>query len=124
MPVPLKMFRKPPPKELVDDILRSCGLQGMHDLRWFSRGELKLDGISDWLPLLEPYYIPCKARRFLTSSEMDSARLITVLRHICRPWDHDLITQERLYQDSKQTLYQIQPLTTDVSGFCLLVEFV
>jgi hypothetical protein len=84
---------------------------------------LRLDGVGEWLPLLEPYYIPCKARRFLLSGEMDSARLITILRHVCRQWDHDLSAQERLYKDAKQTLYQIQPLTTDVSGFCLLVEF-
>ena len=48
-----KLFRKEPPKELVDSILRATGLIGMTDLRWFTKEELVLQGYEEWLPALE-----------------------------------------------------------------------
>lgn len=118
-----RLFRVTPPKELVIEILQHLRLLGLHDLRWFTREELNLDTLDEWLPLLEPYYIPCKARRFL--SEMDATRIVTIVRHILQPHGYELHTQERMYKTSKATLYQIQPIQshTDLSGNDLLVEF-
>ena len=116
-----KLFRKPPPKELVELILRSCGFHGLHDLRWFSKSELRLE-VEEWLPTLEPYYLPCKAKRFL-HGDIDASKLITILRHIIRVYDYDLLAQERLYKDSKQTLYQIRTQIFDLSGMSHTVEF-
>ena len=120
----IKLFRKEPPKELVDFILRSTGLLGMIDLRWFTKEELVLDNYQEWLPLLEPYYLPCKASRFLYD-EMNSAKLITIFRHIVRPHGYDLHAHERLYKEEKHTLYQLQPKNPyrDLSGNFLTVEF-
>ena len=119
-----KLFRKEPPKELVDSILRASGLLGMIDLRWFTRDELVLTGYEEWLPSLEPYYLPCKASRFL-HGEMDCAKLITIFRHILRPHGYDLHVQERLYKEHKHTMYQIQPTNPfrDLSGASAFVEF-
>lgn len=119
-----KLFRTVPPKELVESILRSSGLLGVHDLRWFSKDELKLDEQDEWLPQLYPYYLPCKAKRFLHDI-LDGARAITIVRHILRPHGYDLHVQERLYRDQKQSLYQIQPLHAfkDLSGVSLEVDF-
>lgn len=119
-----KLFRKEPPKELVDSILRASGLLGMIDLRWFTRDELVLIGYEEWLPTLEPYYLPCKASRFLYG-EMDCAKLITIFRHILRPHGYDLHVQERLYRQHKHTMYQIQPTNPfrDLSGASAFVEF-
>ena len=119
-----KLFRKDPPKELVDFILRATGLIGMTDLRWFTKEELALEGYEDWLTGLEPYYLPCKATRFL-HGEMDGARLVTIFRHVLRPHGYDLHVQEKLYKEHKHTLYQIQlnnPFR-DLSGTSLQVEF-
>jgi hypothetical protein len=118
-----RLFRTAPPKEFVIEILQHLRLLGLHDLRWFTREELVLDTLDEWLPLLEPYYLPCKAKRFL--NEMDSTRIITILRHILQPHGYELHTQERMYKTSKTTLYQIQPVQshTDLSGNDLLVEF-
>lgn len=119
-----KLFRTPPPKELVESILRSSGLIGLHDLRWFSKDELRLTEQDEWLPQLYVYYLPCKAKRFLYDT-IDGYRMITILRHILRPQGYDLHVQERLYRDQKQSLYQIQPLHSfrDLSGVSLEVEF-
>jgi hypothetical protein len=119
-----KLFRIIPPKEFVETILRAAGLLGLHDLRWFSKDELVVGTQDEWLPLLYPYYLPCKARRFMTD-QLDGARFITVLRHILRPHGYDLHVQERLYRDQKQSLYQIQPIHSfrDLSGVSLEVVF-
>lgn len=118
-----RLFRVIPPKELVIEILQHLRLLGLHDLRWFTREELNLETLDEWLPLLEPYYIPCKARRFL--EDMDATRIVTIVRHILQPHGYELHTQERMYKTSKATLYQIQPIQshTDLSGNDLLVEF-
>jgi hypothetical protein len=118
-----KLFRKNPPKEFVNEILVHLKLQGLSDRRWFTRDELHMDSIDEWLPLLEPYYIPCKAKRFLT--DVDSSRIITVLRHILHPLGYDLKTQEKMYKMQKVTMYQIftQEMTHDLSANELVVEF-
>lgn len=122
-----KLFRREPPRELVDEVLRACGLRaGIADLRWFTRDELVLTGAEEWLMALEPYYLPCKARRFLHAEELSGARAVTVLRHILEPHGYGLVSQERLYAGAKQALYQIQPTNSfkDLSGVSLTVEFV
>ena len=119
-----KLFRKQPPKELVELILRSVGLLGLHDLRWFTKEELVLTTQEDWLPQLYPFYLPCKAKRFLDEA-MEGNRLITVVRHCIRQHGYDLAVQERLYKDKKHSLYQIQPMHSykDLSGSNLEVTF-
>lgn len=83
-----------------------------------------MDEQDEWLPQLYPYYLPCKAKRFL-HDELDGARVITIFRHLLRPHGYDLHVQERLYKDQKQSLYQIQPLHSfkDLSGVSLEVDF-
>jgi len=119
-----KLFRQDPPIDLVTSILRATGLLGMEDLRWFTKDELVLTGSEEWLLHLEPYYLPCKAKRFI-HGEMDTARLITIFRHILRPHGYDIHVQERLYKEHKHTLYQIQPDNPfrDLSGASMTVEF-
>jgi hypothetical protein len=118
-----KLFRKIPPLEFVEEILRACGFLGIKDLRWFLKEELQLESAEDWLPFLEPYYLPCKVERFLYSFSSDAC--ITVFRHILRPHGYTLVTQERLYKEKKHTMYQIQPLNVfqDLSGGSLEVRF-
>jgi len=119
-----KLFRQIPPKEMIEVILRSLGLLGFHDLRWFSKDELTISQQEEWLPGLYPYYLPCKAKRFLYA-EIDNNHIITIMRHILRPHGYDLHVQERLYRDQKQSLYQIQPIHSfkDLSGVSLEVDF-
>jgi hypothetical protein len=119
-----KLFRKEPPAELVGTILRASGLLGVEDLRWFTKDELVTTGCEEWLTLLEPYYLPCKATRFL-HGELNGSRLITVFRHILRPHGYDIHVQERLYKEHKHTLYQIQPDNPfrDLSGASMTVDF-
>jgi hypothetical protein len=119
-----RLFRQIPPQELVCEILESLKLQGLHERRWFTRDELFLESVDEWLPLLEPYYIPCKAKRFL--SNMTHTRVTTIIRHILHPHGYDLRTQERMYKGQKTTMYQIyttNEVHMDISANELIVDF-
>ena len=100
------MFRKTPPFEMIDQILRSLKVGSITEKRWFSKEELSLDTLEEWLPALEPYYLPCKAERYL-QRDITHARIITLLRHLCKAHNIELKTQERLVNGRKTTLYQV-----------------
>ena len=121
---PIKLFRKEPTQEFVQSILREMGFLGFHDLRWFSKDEIRLESMEEWLPLLEAYYIPCKAKRFI--HKWTDITPITILRHILHLYNYHLEKEERLYKGGKTMLYQIQPYRSvhDLSGAILQVDFV
>ncbi len=123
MSKPVKLFRKEPPREFVEALLRQMGFLGFGDLRWFSRDEVRLETMEEWLPELEAYYLPCKAKRFLHAWVEGS--VITVMRHVLHVHGYTLQKEERLYKGVKQTLYQIQPVraSLDLSGVSLEVSF-
>ena len=123
MSKPIKIFRKEPSHELTEDILIHMGFIGFHDLRWFARNEINTSKLEEWLPILESYYLPCKAKRFIHNWTPGS--IITVLRHILHSHGYHLKKEERLYNGRKTFLYQIQSATAfkDLSGASLEVTF-
>ena len=120
---PVKIFRKEPDRQAVEHFLREMGFLGFHDLRWFSKGEIRQDTLAEWLPVLESYYIPCKAKRFIHNWTENT--LLTILRHILHLYNYTLQKEERLYKGEKTMLYQIQPFVShfDLSGAILQVDF-
>jgi hypothetical protein len=120
---PIKLFRNEPTRDVVEYVLRSVGLLGFHDLRWFSRDEIKLDNLEIWLPEIESYYLPCKAKRFIHT--WSSHSIITILRHLLHLHGYTLQKEERLYKGVKQMIYQIQSINSfyDLSGDSLQVDF-
>lgn len=100
------MFRKVPPLEILNNMLRSLKVGDLSEKRWFSKDELWLESLDEWLPLLEPFYLPCKAERYL-QGEMTTSRVITVLRHLVKAHRIQLNVQERMVNGHKTTLYQV-----------------
>jgi len=118
-----KLFRKIPTMEFAEYVLRQMGFIGFNDLRWFSRDEINLSTTEEWLPELESYYLPCKAKRFLHT--WTDSTVLTIMRHVLHVHDYTLQKEERLYKGVKQMLYQIQPIHShvDLSGASLQVDF-
>jgi hypothetical protein len=104
-----KLFRETPHIEIVLLMLRELGFSGLSDGKLFSANELKLDTIETWAPLLEPFYLPCKAKRYFDA--LDSRRVITLLRHVLPNHGFRLQCYERLHLGKKRTVYQMHPAT-------------
>jgi hypothetical protein len=115
------LFRKKPTVELVEEILRSQRFTGFGDSRLFQKDDIDLGIFEEWLPILEPYYLPCKAKLFLHN--FNAQKAITVIRHLLRANGYKLRTYEKVNKGRKQTYYQLEQETwMDLSG-SLLVAF-
>ena len=115
------LFRKKPTEDVVNDVLKSLHFAGLGDARLFSKHDISAEAFEEWLPILEPYYLPCKAKLFLY--DFNKSKAITVLRHLLRAHGYKLRTYEKVNQKIKQTLYQIErEVWGDLSG-SLSVEF-
>jgi len=104
-----KLFREPPHLDVTLQMLRELGFTGLNDSKLFSANELKLDTVESWVPLLEPFYLPCKAKRYF--DVVDSRRVITLLRHVLPFHGFKLQCYERLHLGKKRTVYQMHPGT-------------
>lgn len=109
------LFRKKPTLELVNDILVSLKFNGLNDARLFTKSDISLSSFEEYLPLLDPFYLPCKSKLFLRN--FDSNKAITVLRHLLRAHGYKLRVYEKVHQGTKQTLYQFEKeMWEDLSG--------
>ena len=72
------VFRKIPPLELVEQILKTVGLCSITDFSVFNKQQIQLEEFESLLPLLEPYYIPCKAEEYI-HSPLTHHRAITII---------------------------------------------
>lgn len=104
-----KLFREPPAYDVVVLMLTELGFLGLQDSKPFAMEELKLETLDKWAPLLEPYYLPCKAKRYFNS--LDCRRVITVMKHVLPYHGFKLQSYERNYMGKKRTVYQIHPAT-------------
>jgi len=104
-----KLFRETPHIDVVLQMLKELGFSGLSDGKLFSANELKLETIETWAPLLEPFYLPCKAKRYFDA--LDSRRVITLLRHVLPVHGFRLQCYERLHLGKKRTVYQMHPAT-------------
>ena len=104
-----KLFRELPPLDIVNLMLVELGFTGIIDTKLFCAEELNNTTVEVCVPLLEPYYLPCKAKRYLDI--LDSRRIITILRHVLPLHGYRLQCYERLHLGKKRTVYQMHPAT-------------
>ena len=101
------LFRTSIKKEFVEEILIFLQFLGLHDRKLFSKNDIIKEKFDEVITWIEPYYVPCKAKRFLYTTNNESSHCITVLRHLLREVGYDLLAQEKLVNSKKITLYQI-----------------
>jgi hypothetical protein len=104
-----RLFREDPPLEVIELMIKELGFSSLLDSKLFCVEELKLATLDVWAPLLEPYYLPCKAKRYFES--LDARRVTTILRHVLPYHGYRLNAYERLHMGKKRTVYQIHPAT-------------
>ena len=100
-----KLFREAPPIDIINLILRELGFNGLSDTKLFSLEEVNTTTVENWAPLLEPYYLPCKSKRYF--DVLDARRIVTILRHVLPLHGVRIQSYERLHLGKKRTVYQI-----------------
>jgi hypothetical protein len=109
------LFRKKPSLDLVNDILTSLRFTGLNDTRLFTKTDIAVEVFEEFLPLLDPYYLPCKSKLFLR--DFDANKAVTVLRHLLRAHGYKLHAYEKVTQGTKLTYYQFErERLEDLSG--------
>lgn len=112
---PKGIFRKVPSKEFVEEILILLQFNGLNDYKTFVKEDISITKFEEIIPFIYPYYIPCKASRFL--SDLNYSKQITILRHLLRSIGYDLFTQEKLFRSVKVNTYKIyKKIISDLSS--------
>jgi hypothetical protein len=111
-----QLFRKMPDKILIDNLLKAFNLDNLDDDKPFSRLELNthdtISKLNNLKSLLKTYYIPCKARAYL--SDLNDKNIITILRQCIKTFGFKLYSKEKYLQNEKYLYYTIRPIDTTV----------
>lgn len=106
------IFRKNPEKELIEEILIHLKFMGLNDTKYFLKQDILDKDFEEICTWVEPYYIPCKAKKFLNSNNK-----ITVLRQLLHCIKYTLESQEKVFNSKKSTVYSIKnKMLNDLSG--------
>ncbi len=100
------VFRHVPPLDLMNAMCKACGLTDVHDSKAFLKERIQLDLFQNYLPELEPYYVPCKARDFLLLP-LTPQRAIVILRHVLKAHDKLLDSFEKSMHTKRLVWYRI-----------------
>lgn len=102
------VLREVPPLSLIWEILHMLHLSTEPPFT-FTKDLISLEQSAEAVALLEPYYVPCKARQFLDHT--DQLRWITILRHILLPNGYVIVKQETTRNKKKTILYTIDRIS-------------
>jgi hypothetical protein len=108
-----QLFKLVPEDQFNEQLLLCYGLHGFSDTSEFSKTTLRdrdtVNKLSELVPEMIMYYIPCKAEKYLAN--LDEARAITILRQFIRLKNYKLAKRERVIQKKKIIYYSLQPAT-------------
>ena len=106
------IFRKFPEKQLILELLIKLRFTGFNDTKYFTKEDICDKDFEDICVLIEPYYIPCKAKKFLNCNNK-----ITVLRQLLHCIDYTLESKEKVFNSKKTIVYSIKNhIFGDLSG--------
>ena len=103
------LFCESVPRDIVNEAIHMLHFDSIEDTRVFTLKDLKPELFDPALLLIEPYYIPCKAKKYLYG-EMNNYRVLTVFRQLLRSQGYGLFSQERTVRGKKELHYQIRPV--------------
>lgn len=93
-------------------LLTCFSLNGLNDKKIFSKYDIiqnnTISKINEIVPELETYYLPCKAKLYL--SNITEKRAITILKQVLRLHGYYLFSKEKNYNGAKTTFYQVNNL--------------
>ena len=111
-----QLFKVSPNIEITEKILENFGIKGLDDNHSFTRENLSdlstVENMNDMYDELLRYYIPCKAKKYLT--DLNEKKCITILRQFLKMQNHTLMSKEKYVNGKKILFYQVIPLQIDM----------
>ena len=105
-----QLFKKMPPIDLFERLVKIYGLTDINDCRKFTKDHLSknktLEKIEGFRDELEEYYLPCKTTKYLL--DLDEKKLITILRQIAKVFDYHIISNEKYLNSKKVLQYSLE----------------
>lgn len=111
-----QLFREKPPDSVMSKLLNAFGLKAFDDDTFFCKNDLihkhnTIANLNTLKPELERYYIPCKAKIYLSSITCKTA--LTILRQFIRLYSYKLDIRQKYVKYKKIIYYRIQPFKQD-----------
>ena len=107
-----QLFIKNVDEDMIGRVLKCFNLKGLTDRQQFCKLDLSTFGTVDALNEIKDdlinYYIPCKARLYLT--DLTEKRAITVLKQVVRLHSYCLRSREKNFKNKKIIFYQMVPI--------------
>lgn len=104
-----QLFIKPVDNDLILRLLQCYGLNGLDDKKEFCKFDLisinTIDKLSDIIPDLSEYYLPCKAKVYLTN--LNERRVLTILKQVIRLEGYYLKAKEKTLNNKKVMFYKL-----------------
>ena len=123
-----QLFKKMPPIDLFERLVKIYGLTDINDCRKFTKDHLiknktleKIEGLREEL---EEYYLPCKTTKYLL--DLDEKKLITILRQIAKIFDYHLTSNEKYLNSKKVLQYSLEKngiIFDDVNYNLKIIDF-
>ena len=111
-----QLFRVSPNIEITERLLVNFGIKGLDDNHSFTRENLSdlntVKNINGMHNELVRYYIPCKAKRYLT--DLNEKKCITILRQFLKIQNYTLMSKDKYIDGKKILFYQVIQLPIDI----------
>jgi hypothetical protein len=107
--MPNQLFKINPDTAIIQSLVEAFGLTDIDDSRYFTRENMtnsqtrdKIVGLSDQLT---DFYLPCKAKVYLT--DLTDKKCITILRQFIKPLHYQCLGKEKSISGKKQMTYRL-----------------
>ena len=105
-----QLFGILPDEDFMNQLLQCYGLRDLSDSHEFNKGDLielnTVNKLTDLIPELVIYYLPCKAKIYL--NDITEKRAVTILSQFLKLFDHRLVREERIINKKKIIFYRTQ----------------
>ena len=98
-----QLFKVSPDIKITLQLLNLFGIQSIDDNHSFTKNNLvdlnTVNNVTEIVSDLEKYYLPCKAKKYLT--DLTEKKCITILRQFLKIHNHTLNSKEKYVQGKK-----------------------
>ena len=112
-----QLFKNTPDLQIVQSVLEAFGLDNIEDTRLFTKEHMQdvetVQKLSELIPTLKEYYIPCKSKKYLT--DLNEKKCITILRQLLKIHNYTLFSKEKFIKGKKYLFYQVIPKQVELS---------